>query len=77
VFLEKSRLSWYILVRKEDRTMRKRYQKKLNLTRETVRHLATEHLSEAKAAGQIAAVTWSDPPECDPDCRSQTLSCTL
>jgi hypothetical protein len=55
--------------------MRKQNQKKLALHRETVRHLATKDLLEAQAAARIA--TWSDPPQCDPACSSQTLSCTL
>jgi hypothetical protein len=55
--------------------MRKQQQKKLSLNRETVRQLATENLVQAKGAGKIAK--WSDPPECDPACTSQTLSCTL
>jgi hypothetical protein len=56
--------------------MRRRHQKKLSVNRETVRHLTPEHLEEAKAAA-AAFVKWSDPPECDPACTSQTLSCTL
>jgi hypothetical protein len=55
--------------------MRKKRQKKLSVNRETVRHLTPEHLEEAKAAAAIAK--WSNPPECDPACTSQTLSCTL
>ncbi|MFY9825313.1 MAG: hypothetical protein WAM82_28300 [Thermoanaerobaculia bacterium] len=55
--------------------MRKQHQKKLSLNRETVRQLATGDLMDAKGAGK--AVKWSDPPECDPACTSQTLSCTL
>jgi hypothetical protein len=56
--------------------MRKRHQKKLSVNRETVLHLTPEHLEEAKAAA-AQIVRWSDPPECDPACTSQTLSCTL
>lgn len=55
--------------------MRKQHQKKLSLNRETLRQLATDNLTAAKGAVKI--VTWSDPPECDPACSSQTLSCTL
>ena len=55
--------------------MRKKHLKKLKLNRETVRQLTAEHLTEVKAGGRI--VRWSDPPECDPACTSQTLSCTL
>ena len=55
--------------------MRKQDQKKLSLNRETVRQLAMDNLKEAK--GALKAVKWSDPPECDPACTSQTLSCTL
>jgi hypothetical protein len=55
--------------------MRKRHQKKLSVNRETVRHLTPERLEEVQGAGRIA--TWSDPPQCDPACSSQTLSCTL
>jgi hypothetical protein len=55
--------------------MRKRHLKKLTLHRETMRHLTEEHLGEAKGAGKAAG--WSSPPQCDPACNSQTLSCTL
>jgi hypothetical protein len=55
--------------------MRKQHPKKLSLNRETVRKLDAENLTEAKGAAKI--VKWSDPPECDPACTSQTLSCTL
>jgi hypothetical protein len=55
--------------------MRKRHQKKLALDRETVLRLDADGLKGAQGAGR--AVKWSDPPECDPACTSQTLSCTL
>lgn len=55
--------------------MRKQHRKKLSLHRETVLDLVRENLTEARGAGQL--VRWSDPPECDPACTSQTLSCTL
>ncbi len=55
--------------------MRKQRQKKLSLNRETVLHLDAENLKEAQGAGKGAQ--WSNPPQCDPGCTSQTLSCTL
>jgi hypothetical protein len=55
--------------------MRKRRQTKLSLDRETVLHLDADNLREAQGAVKVAK--WSDPPECDPGCTSQTLSCTL
>lgn len=55
--------------------MRKQQRKKLVLNRETVLNLSPEVLTEARGAGKIVA--WSDPPQCDPACTSQTLSCTL
>jgi hypothetical protein len=60
---------------KEEQTMRKRQMKKLTLNRETVLNLSPENLAGVQGAAQIRE--WSDPPMCDPDCTSQTLSCTL
>jgi hypothetical protein len=57
--------------------MKRRHQKKLSVHRETVRHLTPERLEEAQGAGAGKIATWSDPPQCDPACTSQTLSCTL
>jgi hypothetical protein len=54
--------------------MRKQDRKKLALDRETVRHLTAEHLTEAQ--GQ-AAGKGVQSAQCDPACKSQTLSCTL
>lgn len=55
--------------------MRKRQMKKLALNRETVLNLSMENLVEVQGAGKVGV--WSDPPQCDPACTSQTLSCTL
>lgn len=44
--------------------MKKRNPKKLALRRDT---------EDANRVGK----TWSDPPQCDPACGSQTVSCTL
>jgi hypothetical protein len=59
----------------EEQTMRKRQMKKLALNRETVLNLSVENLVEVQGAGKVGV--WSDPPQCDPACTSQTLSCTL
>jgi hypothetical protein len=55
--------------------MKKRDRKKLTIHRETVRDLTAQRLTEAQGAGKDAV--WSNPPQCDPACSSQTLSCTL
>jgi hypothetical protein len=55
--------------------MRKHDRKKLTFDRETVRDLTAQRLTEAQGAGKGAV--WSNPPQCDPACTSQTLSCTL
>jgi hypothetical protein len=53
--------------------MKKRSPKKLTLHRETLRHLAADRRDEVQGGGKV----WSDPPQCDTACTSQTLSCTL
>jgi hypothetical protein len=55
--------------------MKKRDRKKLTIHRETVLDLTAQRLTEAQGAGKGAV--WSHPPQCDPACSSQTLSCTL
>lgn len=55
--------------------MRKWHPRKLTLSRETLLQLTTDDLAKAKGAGKAGA--WSEPPQCDPACTSQTLSCTL
>lgn len=61
--------------------MKKRNVKKLALHRDTVRRLEAKDLALAGAANReevnLVGKTWSDPPQCDPACGSQTLSCTL
>lgn len=61
--------------------MKKRNPKKLALHRDTVRRLEVKDLALAAAADYLEAnrigKTWSDPPQCDPACGSQTVSCTL
>jgi len=60
--------------------MKKRNPKKLMLHRDTVRRLEAKDLAMAGARLEEVdrvAKTWSDPPQCEPTCGSQTLSCTL
>jgi hypothetical protein len=62
--------------------MKKRNPKKLTLHRDTVRRLEAKDLAMAMAGARLEEVdrvakTWSDPPQCDPACGSQTVSCTL